>query len=176
MDDSPLRKVSEGFLGNLFLSAVIVILGAVALKIIERLVKRMVLRLEKAGSEKEKLSPRLATIQGIIMDVSKVSVWSVGFIMILSAWGFNIAPIITGAGILGLAIGFGTQTLVKDVVTGFFILIENQFNQGDKVEIAGSKGMIKEVNLRTIVVKTDDGAIHIIPNSSITKVIRFSDK
>ena len=90
--------------------------------------------------------------------------------MILSQWGVNIAPLLAGAGILGLAVGFGTQTLVKDIVTGFFILLEGNYNIGTEIEIAGVKGEVKKINLRTTVLEADKGIIHIIPNSKITDI------
>ncbi len=123
-----------------------------------------------------KNNPRVKTLRGLVKNVIGIVIWSVAFVMILSKWGINIAPILTGAGIVGLAIGFGSQTLVKDIVTGFFILLENQYNVGDYVEIIGVKGRVRRMNLRTTILKDEDGTISIIPNSSIIKVVKYTDE
>ena len=116
------------------------------------------------------LEQRARTLGGLTRNIIKIVVWGVVVTMILSQWGVNIAPILTGAGVLGLAVGFGAQTLVKDIVTGFFILFENQYNVGDKIEVAAVAGEVLTINLRTTVLKSDDGKIHIIPNSKIDKI------
>ena len=90
--------------------------------------------------------------------------------LVLAEFGVDLKPILAGAGILGLAVGFGAQTLVKDVITGFFILLENQIRVGDTVTAAGCTGVVEAVNLRTTVLRDLDGTTHIIPNSAITVV------
>jgi len=90
--------------------------------------------------------------------------------LVLGEFGIDLKPILAGAGILGLAVGFGAQTLVKDVITGFFILLENQIRVGDTVTAAGCTGVVEAVNLRTTVLRDFDGTTHIIPNSAITVV------
>jgi small conductance mechanosensitive channel len=90
--------------------------------------------------------------------------------LVLGEFGVDLKPILAGAGILGLAVGFGAQTLVKDVITGFFILLENQIRVGDTVTAAGCTGVVEAVNLRTTVLRDQDGTTHIIPNSAITVV------
>jgi small conductance mechanosensitive channel len=90
--------------------------------------------------------------------------------VILRELGFDIGPIIAGAGIVGLAIGFGAQHLVKDVISGFFILLENQYRVGDTVELNGKSGLVESVNLRTTVLRDQEGRVHIVPNGSIVLV------
>jgi len=128
------------------------------------------------GEQEGKNHPRVKTLRGLVKNIIGIAVWSISFVMMLSKWGVNIAPILTGAGVIGLAIGFGSQTLVKDVVTGFFILLENQYNVGDYVEITGVKGRVKRMNLRTTILKDEDGTVSIIPNSSIVKVVKYTDE
>jgi small conductance mechanosensitive channel len=94
--------------------------------------------------------------------------------MVLDKLGVNIIPILAGAGVLGLAIGFGAQSLVKDVISGFFILLENQFAIGDKVIIDGTTGVVENMTLRLTTLRLDDGSIQYVPNSSISKVINKS--
>ena len=124
-----------------------------------------------AGATKGK---RLRTLTNLVKSAASVVIVSVGFVMVLQEVGFNIAPLIASAGIAGLAIGFGAQSLVKDVIAGFFILVEDQLDEGDEVEISGKKGVIKKITLRTIWLKDKDGALHIVPNGSITTVSNFS--
>jgi len=117
---------------------------------------------------------RLRTLTNLVKSAASVVIVSVGFVMVLQEVGFNIAPLIASAGIAGLAIGFGAQSLVKDVIAGFFILVEDQLDEGDEVEISGKKGVIKKITLRTIWLKDKDGALHVVPNGSITIVSNFS--
>ena len=86
---------------------------------------------------------------------------------ILSLLGINLGPLLASAGIAGLAIGFGAQTLVKDVINGFFILLENQYDIGDNIRVAGVKGTVEAMNMRSTVLRDEDGTVHIIPNSEI---------
>lgn len=121
-------------------------------------------------------TPRVKTLRGLVKNIIGIAVWSIAFVMILSTWEVNILPILTGAGIVGLAIGFGSQTLVKDVVTGFFILLENQYNVGDFIKIGDAQGRVARMNLRTTILKDEDGTTHIIPNSAIIRVTKYTEE
>jgi small conductance mechanosensitive channel len=88
--------------------------------------------------------------------------------MALREIGFDITPILAGAGVIGLAVGFGAQNLVRDVISGFFILIENQIRVNDVAVINGTGGLVEEINLRTTVLRSQDGVVHVFPNGSIT--------
>ena len=90
--------------------------------------------------------------------------------MALKRIGLDITPILTGAGLLGLAVSFGSQTLVRDLISGFFIIVENQFNVGDKVKIANIEGKVIAINLRTTVLENKHQRIY-IPNSEIKNVV-----
>ncbi len=96
------------------------------------------------------------------------------FFLILDQLGVNITPFLTGAGILGVAIGFGSQTLVKDYICGILILTEDQFRKGDEVEIAKIKGKVKDFTLRKTILVDEQGTYHYIPNSQITIVSNFT--
>jgi small conductance mechanosensitive channel len=87
--------------------------------------------------------------------------------MVLTAFGVNIAPVLTGAGILGLAVGFGAQTLVRDVISGFFLILEDQVRVGDVAAINGTGGLVEAINLRTIVLRDSEGTVHVFPNGAI---------
>lgn len=161
---------------NLTYTAAIII-GAVLAKAVSMIFVRVLIkRFEDSDPTNDTpLEKRVHTLESIINNAISVLIMGVAFVMILSQWGINIAPILTGAGVIGLAIGFGSQTLVKDVVTGFFILLENQFNIGDFVKVGGFEGRVKEMNLRTTVLTDTEGVRHTIPNSSISTVTLYKD-
>jgi len=99
-----------------------------------------------------------------------VLVIGVAIMMILSEFGMNITPIITGAGIAGLAVGFGAQNLVRDVISGFFLILEDQIRVGDVATINGTGGLVEAIRLRTTVLRDLEGVVHIFPNGEITQV------
>lgn len=155
----------------------IVLLAFIIQKISLKIINSAIKKTKKGDLEiPGRLEKRVRTLGGVLKDTTKVIIWLIASIMILAKTGVNVTPIITGAGILGLAISFGTQTLVKDVVTGFFIFLENQYNKGDFIKTAGLEGEVNQINLRTTILKDKDGSIHIIPNSQITKVTRLKRK
>jgi moderate conductance mechanosensitive channel len=113
------------------------------------------------------------TVGSVLKNLSRFAIWGTAGIMVLGTWNIDIRPLVAGAGIIGVAIGFGSQTLVKDVVTGFFNLFENYVNVGDEVEMAGKKGRVISVGLRTTIIKDRKaGLIHVIPNSRIDVITR----
>ncbi|HEY9071748.1 MAG TPA: mechanosensitive ion channel family protein, partial [Candidatus Ozemobacteraceae bacterium] len=113
---------------------------------------------------------RASTLVQIVNTSARVVLFCIGGIMILRELGMDITPLLTGAGIVGVAIGFGSQSLVKDFFAGFFILVENQFRVGDVVEIGGRAGAVEKINLKTTVLRANDGSVFIIPNGEITSV------
>ena len=157
------------------LNAVRVGLILVLAWLVSRGLRSLIKRIEKIADDGDpntvtELEKRAQTISRILRQASVILVWSVTTMLVLAELGVDLKPILAGAGILGLAIGFGAQTLVKDVITGFFILLENQIRVGDVVTAAGFSGEVEAVNLRTTVLRDVDGKVHIIPNSAITVV------
>lgn len=120
-----------------------------------------------SGGELDETHRRLSTLAGVITAVLRFAIIAVGGIMLLREVGFDVGPLIASAGILGVAIGFGSQQLVKDFLTGFFILMENQYRVGDSVKVAGFEGVVERISLRTTWVRDVSGAMFIIPNSKI---------
>lgn len=110
---------------------------------------------------------RLRTLTSISTAVSTFVVWAIATIMILNKLGVNTAPLLASAGILSVAFGFGAQSLVRDFVTGIFIIAENQYRVGDYVEIQNVRGTVITITMRTTVIQDDDGAIFHVPNGSI---------
>jgi small-conductance mechanosensitive channel len=141
-------------------------LAVVVARIFRAIVGKMVSlqeRRQKSGIR----SQQVRTLAAVINSVGVFVVVFVSTLMILGTLGLNVGPLLASAGVVGLAIGFGAQTLVKDVINGFFILLENQYDVGDVVRIAGVKGTVENMSLRHTTLRDDDGTIHIVPNSAI---------
>jgi len=118
-------------------------------------------------NEREK---QAATLGKVIRNIARILVWSVALMMILKELGIDIGPILAGLGIVGLAVGFGAQSLVKDFLAGMFILIENQYNVGDVIQAGGVSGLVEKITLRATTLRDLEGSVHIIPNGAIDVV------
>ena len=118
-------------------------------------------------SQPDEAKKRVTTLATVFVRTAEVVLILVGLFMALPELGLNIGPIVAGVGIVGIAVGFGAQTLVRDALNGLFILIENQYAIGDIVTLAGITGRVEEVNLRRTVLRDLDGAVHSIPNSEV---------
>ncbi len=110
---------------------------------------------------------RARTLGSVLSNITTVVVLAVASLMILREFQVDISPALTGAGIVGVALGFGAQSLVKDVIGGFFLILENQVRVGDVVAINGTGGLVEEINLRTTILRDEEGTVHIFPNGSI---------
>ncbi len=113
---------------------------------------------------------QLATLSDVIYGTGVFFVAFVAVTQVLDVLHINVGPLLASAGIVGLAIGFGSQTLVKDVINGFFVLLENQYDVGDTVKLAGVQGSVEMMTLRRTVLRDADGTVHVVPNSQITVV------
>jgi small-conductance mechanosensitive channel len=117
---------------------------------------------------------RLRTFQPMLRTTLLCVILAVVALTALSEIGVNVAPLLAGAGILGIAIGFGSQKLVQDVITGLFLLLENTVQVGDTVTVSGLSGVVENVSIRTIRLRAGDGAVHIIPFSAVTTITNAS--
>ena len=117
---------------------------------------------------------REATLMKLLENVLTYVVYFIAIMSILAALTIDVKAMLAGAGIVGLAVGFGAQSLVKDIITGFFIIFEDQFSVGDYVRIGQFEGTVEEIGLRTTKIKSFTGEIHILPNGSIIEVTNFS--
>ena len=117
---------------------------------------------------------QLKTLAAVIDSFGIAIILFLALMQVLSLFAIDIKPLLASAGIAGLAIGFGAQTLVKDVINGFFILVENQYDIGDSVSIAGKTGTVEEMTLRRTVLRDADGSVHVVPNSQITVVTNMT--
>ena len=119
-------------------------------------------------------SRRIETLGRVFGHALSLIVFAVGVMLVLNNLGVSIAPILGAAGVVGIAVGFGAQSLVKDFFTGFFMLIENQIRVGDAVEIAGKTGIVESMTLRRVKLRSYDGSVHYVSNGLITTVTNMS--
>lgn len=122
----------------------------------------------------DQLSQRARTLTSTLLSLTKITFLLIALIMVLREIGVDPTPLLAGAGIAGLAIGFGAQNLVRDIISGFFILFENQYSIGDTIKIGEHQGKVEQMNLRLTQLIDTDGGIHIIPNSEIRTVVNLS--
>lgn len=150
-----------------------ILLIIVAAYVVRRLLHAVIRRL--AAFQPSRLpaglrDQQIRTMASVLNSIVTVVISFVAILLILQKVDVNVGPLLASAGVAGLAIGFGAQTLVKDYINGFFVLLEDQYNLGDTVRLAGVKGMVEHMTLRRTVLRDDDGTIHIIPNSQILVV------
>lgn len=113
---------------------------------------------------------RVKTMVSLVRSVGIVVILLIALFMVLNAIGLNIGPLLAGAGVVGLAISFGAQSLVKDIISGLFILFENQFGVGDVIRVKDLSGRVETMTLRIVVMRDVHGVVHIVPNGEITSV------
>jgi len=152
----------------------IIIVGAfMAVRILNTIIERFEKRISDHIKAKEKailpieIEKRVQTVGNLLKKVIFVSIWLVAAMMVIKELGFDVKPILAGAGIIGLAVSFGAQNLVRDIISGLFIIIENQIRVGDVAIINGTGGLVEAINLRTTVLRGLDGTVHIFPNGTI---------
>ena len=138
-------------------------------KVIERAIRKGV-----RDTTKEATGKRQNTLIGVFVGALKVIVWLVAIMMILPELGINVGPILAGAGILGIALGFGAQYMIRDFLAGLFIIIENQYREGDVVCLDGTCGLVEDINLRKTILRDLDGIVHHVPNGEIKKASNLS--
>jgi len=114
---------------------------------------------------------RVNTVGAVLRNVAAVLIVLVAGMLVLGELGISVAPILATAGVAGIAIGFGAQSLIKDYFTGFFLLIEDQLREGDVVEIAGKSGEVEEMTLRYVRLRDGDGYVYFVPNGEIKLVV-----
>jgi len=161
------REDTVTFLHHDMPKLVIIVVGALVLS---RLLRVMVRRIAALQEKKLPSGIRAQKIRTMASVITSVGVFVIFFWAVLQAlplFGLNLGPLLASAGIAGLAIGFGAQTLVHDFINGFFILLENQYDIGDNVRIAGVKGTVEAMSLRHTLLRDEDGTVHFVPNSEI---------
>lgn len=152
-------------------------LALVAVNLLSRVLRpllRVAVREHMTGETDAEVRKRTETLEHVVNNSLVVLVLGVAFVTVLPEFGISAGPLIAGLGLVGLAIGFGAQSLVKDVINGVFILTENQFARGDVVEIGGVSGLVEDINLRRTVLRDLDGAVHFVPHSAVETVSNFT--
>jgi moderate conductance mechanosensitive channel len=158
------------------INVVIIIVGAfIAVRVANLAIDHLQFKLarNKASTDLE-WQRRATTLGRILTSLVSAVVGFVAILMLLRELSIDVVPILTGAGIAGLAVGFGAQNLVRDVISGFFLILEDQVRIGDLARINGTAGIIEQINLRTIQLRDGEGAVHVFPNGTITALANLS--
>lgn len=170
----------QEFIINIVKQNAVDVIGIIALFFLGRtLLKVIVKRLTKIvddgdDSHVSQKEQRAETLGHIIITTGNIVIYAVILLMTLSLFGIDIRPVLAGAGVIGLAIGFGAQSMVKDFVSGLFILVENQYGIGDKVKIGSFEGQVIRITMRSTVLKNDEGETFYISNGLIKNVTNMS--
>lgn len=143
------------------------VVWALLRSLIFRFEKRVVSRTRKQGEPASEAQKRAETLARLMKQGVSISVALIFVLGILREIGIDIGPVLASAGVAGLAIGFGAQNLVRDVISGFFMLLENQVRVGDVAVVNGTSGLVEAVNFRTIVLRDLTGTVHVFPNGTI---------
>ncbi|SNT00743.1 small conductance mechanosensitive channel [Anaerovirgula multivorans] len=159
-------------IGVIFKIIIILLIAKISIKVIESIVNKF-FHTQRNSNFKVDVA-RMETMKGLIKSIVKYLIYFIAFTSIIKSFGVEVGALIATAGIGGLAFGFGAQNLVRDVITGFFILFEEQFSVGNYVEIDGLGGIIEEMALRVTKIRDFNGDLHILPNGEIKKVTNKS--
>lgn len=160
------------------LQIILIIVGALLINrvsgtVIERVIRRIVPPNRYGGSKQAEVK-REDTLIRIVHGSERVIVWLLAGLLVLSEVGVNIGPLIAAAGVAGLAFGFGGQYLIKDLISGFFIILENQYRIGDVACFDGTCGLVEDITLRATILRDLDGTVHHVPHGSINRVANLS--
>jgi len=177
----PLKDINWIDLG---LEAVKVVLILVVAWIIIKIIKRSLRSVEKRMVETRMMegeiatdsSKRVQTLMNLTSQGVTILLWAVVVLMVLTQIGVEIGPLLAGAGIFGLAVGFGAQNLVKDVISGFFMILEDQIRVGDVAILNGTGGLVEKMNFRVTVLRDLSGTVHVFPNGSITTLSNMTNE
>jgi small conductance mechanosensitive channel len=159
---------------------VILAVAWIAIKVLKKILHRLELKLtadsSQAGEPPSESQKRIGTIVRLTRQTTMLLLWLTVSLMVLMEFGIEIGPIIASAGIVGLAVGFGAQNLVRDFISGFFIILENQIRVGDVAIINGTGGLVENINFRTTVIRDLSGVVHIFANGSITTLSNLTNE
>ena len=152
----------------------VIVAGYIITKVIKVAVRHLEAILIRLGEGAEDVpgavSKRVTTLMNVLRTISVVVIWGVVVVVSLEQIGLAVGPILAAAGVLGLAVGFGAQNLVRDVISGFFLILENQVRVGDVAIINGTGGLVESVTFRTVVLRDLSAVVHVIPNGAITSL------
>jgi small-conductance mechanosensitive channel len=158
---------------------VLVLIVLVALLLVQQVLFLLIRRISRfvareAGADRPEVKKRADTVASLLKSVANVILIAIAIVFVLEILGVDVRPFLAGAGILGVALGFGAQSLVKDCLTGVFILAEHQIAVGDTVAIASVTGVVERVTVRSITLRDAEGRVHYVPNGEIKVVTNLS--
>jgi moderate conductance mechanosensitive channel len=170
---------TENGVERLAVIALVIFMAVVAYLLVMAVIQRAIMRVEAetrlASAHIRQSGQRAVTALGLLANIVK---WVIGIgavLWIMAIFNVNLGPVLAGAGIVGIAIGFGAQTLVRDTISGFFLLLEGQYAVGNYVDIGGKFGLVESIGLRVTAIKTLDNQLHYIPNGSIVAVTVYAE-
>lgn len=158
---------------------ILLILLFITLKVLYISIRRLNKLLINRATKSETLdtleaSKRINTLLNILKGIGKILIWSIFLMILLKKFNIDVGPILAGAGILGLAVGFGAQELVRDIISGFFILLENQVRAGDVAIINGTGGLVEKIEMRTMTLRDFSGVVHVFQNGKINTLANMT--
>lgn len=166
-----LVSAATSLVQSLLRIGLIFLAGYVGARFVRAALSRLEATLIKAGERTERVpgatQKRVSTLIGLLRTIALVLLWGVVVIIALGQIGFDVTPILAGAGIIGLAVGFGAQNVVRDLISGFFMVLENQVRVGDVAIVNGTGGLVEGITFRTIVLRDLSGVVHVFPNGTI---------
>lgn len=172
-------ELMNAWLTDNFFAIVFVVLAAIIVSrfgalLIKGFIRRTVTYRAHGDKTELDVKKRQDTLISICVAALKVVVWLTAAFEIIRRFGVDPAPLLAGAGIIGFAVAFGAQSLIKDFVSGIFIILENQYRVGDMAELNNASGTIEKITIRTTVLRDEDGSVHYIPNGTINHAINKS--
>ncbi|MCP6719053.1 MAG: mechanosensitive ion channel family protein [Patescibacteria group bacterium] len=168
-----IQNITSWFLAHGIKITLILITAFLINKFLKTFIRKAVKK-QIADKMSEEGKKRVETLISVFEGTFRFIIWIVALLMILPELGVSTAPILASIGIAGLAVGMATKDIVSDFISGLFIIMENQYDIGDKVKIAGLEGRVEEITLRRTIIKDEEGTVHSIPNSKVTLVSKKS--
>jgi small conductance mechanosensitive channel len=165
------RWAIESGLRVLFIVGLAAVLARIIAITTKRLQQALIDSQTPPSAEQQK---RAATVGTLVQNVARAFIFTAAAVMVLDTLNIDTKPLLASAGIVGLGLGFGAQTLVKDVISGFFLIVDNYVRVGDTAEINGISGLVEAINLRTIVLRDYRGAVHVVPSGSVTTLTNLT--
>jgi small-conductance mechanosensitive channel len=162
-----LTRIFDSLIASIF----IIVISLIALSIVRKVIIRLTNQSKRLNKGTQQ---RLKTIQSLLINVSTYVIFFIAAVTVLKEFGIDISAILASAGVLGLAIGFGAKDLVADIVTGFFMLIEDQVHVGEQITVNGFSGTVEHVGLRVLKLRGDDGDLHFVLNRDVKSLTNHS--
>ncbi len=170
-----LSRVASAVLSMLTVVVVTGIIYFIVMLVLRRACRRIELQTTDAVQPDRRRKQRIVTVLELVRSIARWVILITGGVWVLSSIGMDIRPVLAGAGVLGLAVGFGAQNLVRDIVSGFFMLLEGQYAVGDYIQVGANFGMVESIGMRVTVLKDLDNQRHFLPNGTITAVTVYEE-